>query len=140
VDFSTKFDIEVDDMDLLWELTRFLMRTCDNAQREYGRSLAYRQSETPVEPDSLADLLNCKAPPHPSGDGFEFADERLAEPFSKLKPLSKRILRLIFVEGLSPAEAAARLGRTAENVRLEKFRAIKKLRSQLGNGGDEGGK
>ena len=65
-------------------------------------------------------------------DGFVFEEERLARAYSRLPLMRKRILTLLFVEQLEPAEIAARLHCSVQNVYNQKYRAIKALKEWLG--------
>ena len=64
-------------------------------------------------------------------DGFVFEEERLASVYSRLPLMRKRILTLLFVEQLEPAEIAARLHCSVQNVYNQKYRAIKALKEWL---------
>ena len=65
-------------------------------------------------------------------DGFVFEEERLARAYSRLPLMRKRILTLLFVEQLEPAEIAAQLHCSVQNVYNQKYRAIKALKEWLG--------
>lgn len=41
------------------------------------------------------------------------------------------VLKMLYLEEISPAEASERLNLTAENLRIRKFRALSLLRSEL---------
>ena len=64
-------------------------------------------------------------------DGFVFEEERLAQAYSRLPLMRKRILTLLFVEQLEPAEIAAQLHCSVQNVYNQKYRAIKVLKEWL---------
>ena len=64
-------------------------------------------------------------------DGFVFEEERLARAYSRLPLMRKRILTLLFVEQLEPAEIAAQLHCSVQNVYNQKYRAIKALKEWL---------
>lgn len=64
-------------------------------------------------------------------DGFIFEEERLAEAYSRLPLMKKRILSMSFVDQLSPAEIAERLHCSVRTVYNQKHRAIKALRDWL---------
>jgi RNA polymerase sigma factor (sigma-70 family) len=72
----------------------------------------------------------------PPGE-FDFEEERLAESFAKLPLMRKRILTLLFVEGLSAEEIADRLNCSRDYVYKSKLRALKTLRYLLEEGGEE---
>lgn len=67
---------------------------------------------------------------------FDFEEEKLAKAFYELPLMRREVLRLIFVEEKSNKEIADQLHCSEEYVRLQKFRALKKLRQQLEDGGD----
>lgn len=67
---------------------------------------------------------------------FDFEEEKLAKAFYELPLMRREVLRLIFVEEKSNKEIAVQLHCSEEYVRLQKFRALKKLRQQLEDGGD----
>ena len=52
---------------------------------------------------------------------------RLHKEFVHLTPIQVQVIRLIYIEGLSIAEVAEKLGTTAMNVRTHKFRAMERL-------------
>lgn len=68
---------------------------------------------------------------------FDFEEEKLAKAFYELPLMRREVLRLIFVEEKSNKEIAAQLHCSEEYVRLQKFRALRKLRQQLEVGGDD---
>lgn len=68
---------------------------------------------------------------------FDFEEERLAKAFYELPLMKRRILEMLFVEGIKPEEIAKRLNCSAQYVYNQRFRAIKKLREQLSKGGDD---
>ena len=58
--------------------------------------------------------------------------EELAEAYAKLPETYREVLALLVVYGLSPQEAAVRLGCTVEQVYQRKSRALKRLREMMG--------
>lgn len=69
-------------------------------------------------------------------DAFAFEEERLAEAFYKLPLMKRKILELLFVEGVKPEEIAFRLNCSPQYVYNQRYRALKYLREQLEKGGD----
>ena len=67
---------------------------------------------------------------------FDFEEERLAQAFSTLPLMRRRILELLFVEELSPAEVAERMKCSIGHVYNQRSLAIKRLRDLLEGGGD----
>lgn len=57
--------------------------------------------------------------------------ERVREALAELQPSDRQLLRLCFFEGLSPAEAALRLGEPGPRIRKRKSRALARLRVAL---------
>lgn len=72
-----------------------------------------------------------------SPDGFDFEKERLSRAFYELPLMRREVLRLLFVEELSPEEISEKLHCALNYVYLQKSRALKKLREVLENGGDD---
>jgi RNA polymerase sigma factor (sigma-70 family) len=138
VNISPRFNIVDDDPDLLRRFTAYIKDVVTYAQKEYERKLEYRTRERPLE-HVPPELLSYDSPLPVEKDGFDFAEDRLSEEFSKLKLLRRQILTLTFVEGLSPQEAADKLNCSVETVYLQKHRALKALREQMVEGGDEDG-
>ena len=52
---------------------------------------------------------------------------RLHKEFIHLTPIQVQVIRLLYIEGLSVAEVAEKLGTTPANVRTHKFRAMERL-------------
>ena len=62
---------------------------------------------------------------------FAFEEERLSRAFSELPLMRREVLRLLFVEQLTPREIAERLHCSKDFVSVQKTRALKKLRQLL---------
>lgn len=62
---------------------------------------------------------------------FAFEEERLSRAFSELPLMRREVLRLLFVEQLTPREIAGRLHCSKDFVSVQKTRALKKLRQLL---------
>lgn len=62
---------------------------------------------------------------------FAFEEERLSRAFSELPLMRKEVLRLLFVEQLTPREIAERLHCSKDFVSVQKTRALAKLRQLL---------
>ena len=65
---------------------------------------------------------------------FEFEAERLAQAFATLPLMRRRILQMLFVEGLNPSEIAAQLNCSVGHVYNQRSLALKKLRAILEGG------
>jgi RNA polymerase sigma factor (sigma-70 family) len=68
---------------------------------------------------------------------FDFEEGRLAESFAKLPLMRRKVLTLLFVEGLSAEEIADRLNCSRDYVYKAKLRALKTLRYLLEGGGED---
>lgn len=86
--------------------------------------------------DLIQDPNDCFEQVVRSQTDFDFEEAKLAKAFYELPLMRREVLRLIFVEEKSNKEIAAQLHCSEEYVRLQKFRALKKLRQQLEDGGD----
>lgn len=86
--------------------------------------------------DLIQDPNDCFEQVAYSQTDFDFEEEKLAKAFYELPLMRREVLRLIFVEEKSNKEIASQLHCSEEYVRLQKFRALKKLRQQLEDGGD----
>ena len=62
---------------------------------------------------------------------FDFEEERLSRAFSELPLMRREVLRLLFVEQLTPREIAERLHCSKDFVSVQKTRALEKLRQLL---------
>lgn len=65
---------------------------------------------------------------------FEFEEERLANAFSTLPLMRRKILQLLFVEELTPQEIAQRMNCSVGHVYNQRSLALKKLRILLEDG------
>jgi len=80
-------------------------------------------SQHPVaESDALARLISAEE------------RERVRAALTDLSAADRELLRLCYVEGLTPIELAARLGEPGERVRKRKSRALARLRSAFQGG------
>ena len=70
-----------------------------------------------------------------SGD-FEFEEERLAQAFATLPLMRRMILKLLFVDELTPQEIAGRMHCSVGHVYNQRSLALKRLRKLL-EGGDK---
>ena len=68
---------------------------------------------------------------------FEFEEERLAEAFSKLPLMRKRILTMLFVENISPDEISKKLNCSPQYVYNQRYKALKALRNELDKDGEQ---
>lgn len=85
-----------------------------------------------IPADLIEDPVNYFSHVENSRSDFDFEEERLAKAFSELTVMRREVLRLLFVEELSPDEVAERLHCSNTMVRQQKSRALKRLRKVLG--------
>ena len=135
-----QFIIEDDDLDLLRRFTAYIEIVVRHAKIDYLRRQRHRKKEVPtgLAPLNEADGYEDPLPTNP--DEFEITDERLSSAISRLNPLRRQILTLIFLEGLSAQETADKLGCSINYVYLLKHRALKTLRDQLMEEGGSNGR
>jgi len=134
-----RFVIEDDDLDLLWRFTTYVSKVVHYARLEYLRKQEHRFTETAL--DLLPPkMLSYKDSYFSQKDAFVFEDDVLTNAFNGLSSLRKEILICVFSEGLSAQETADRLGCPVEHIYLHKHRALRKLRDQIMEGGDQNGK
>jgi len=133
-----RFIIEDDDLDLLRRFTAYMEWVVTHAGIDYYRRQAFRERESSLE-QYPQDTLSYEDPLPQSKGEFEFAEDKLSKAFVNLNLLRRRILTLIFVQGLSAQDTADKLGCSVDYVYLQKHRALKALRDQLMDGGDKRG-
>ena len=63
--------------------------------------------------------------------------ERLAEAFSKLPLMRKRILTMLFVENISPDKISKNLNCSPQYVYNQRYKALKALRNELDKDGEQ---
>ena len=68
---------------------------------------------------------------------FDFEEQRLADSFASLPLMRRRILTLLFVQGLTAMEVAEELGCSLNYVYTNKRRALQRLQEQLREGGED---
>ena len=139
-----RFVIEYDDIALLRRFTAYMELIVTHAGIDYVRCQAFRKLEIALGLTVTNDNVDFDEIPINSHefdfDEFDFEEKRLADAFFQLSHLRKRIITLLYVEGLSPQETAERLNCSVDYVYKQKHRALKKLRDQLMNGGEKCGK
>src|SRR5262249_7789734 len=111
---------------------RWLATVALNAWRDRRKRRATRP--LPGEPEGLEDI-----PDRADPDAFWEADYRrhlvrrtLEALQDEFQPTTWRACWEVLIQGHAPAEVAAELGLTAGSVYAAKFRAIKRLRRELG--------
>jgi len=68
---------------------------------------------------------------------FDFEEQRLADSFASLPLMQRKILTLLFVQGLTAMEVAEELGCSLDYVYSNKRRALQKLQEQLREGSEQ---
>ena len=124
------------------EFTVWLDTTLARAKCNYLTKENRDKKETSLDGISvnlIPDPQDCFAAVEHSAVDFEFEEEKLARAFSGLPLMRKEVLRLLFVEEKDPDEIAAILNCSTNYVHLQKFRALKRLRQLLTEGGDDYG-
>lgn len=127
------------DGELFARFTAFIVRVAISAKIDYIRRQRHWQWETLV--DKLPERLDgCSTPEHwliTSTGGFHFAEDRISEALSVLSAKQQRILELLYIDELSAQEVAMILKCSVSHVYNQTFAAMKRLRANLAEGGDE---
>lgn len=71
------------------------------------------------------------------GEEFPIEREALALSYKDLPPKRQEMLKLLFVDELSPTEVAERLNCTVQHVYNRRSQALKALKAALGEGGGD---
>ena len=133
-----KYDFLSERDELRGRFTRFMEVSVRNARKDYLRKMS-RYPETsslesvPEEMLTVRDSIEIRRK-----DAFDFEEERLAKAFSQLPLMRQRILVLLFVEELSPAEISRKLNCSVQPVYNQRSLALKKLRQLLEKEGGKG--
>ena len=124
---------------LLGQFTAFMEAVVNSARVDYLRRRKRYSREIPAESAPVDENMHYEDPiPRSAPDNeFDFEERRLSDAFSKLNLMRRKILTLIFVEGLPAQEVAERLNCSVDYVYLQKHRALKTLRDQLMDGGEQ---
>ena len=107
----------------------------------YRAKLMYlRKQRSVIKTISIEEMSEYELPTNnlhePRKNDFDFEEENLARAFNDL-PLSKReVLRLLFVEELSPDDISRRLKCSIQHVYNQRSLAIKMLRKSLMKGSE----
>lgn len=117
--------------ELRGRFTRWIVITAQNAQKNYLRTEGKRPKTISIDEIELpiTDTLLPKA--ETVSDSFDFAEQHLADAFRELPLMRRRILELLFVDELSPAEIAQKLHCSVQHVYNQRSLAIKRLREHL---------
>lgn len=124
--------------ELRGRFTRFMEVMVKRARLNYLDKLR-RQPQTvpldefPEEAFARSPEMHSMAP-----NAFDFEEERLANAFRQLPLMRQKILVMLFVEELTPAEIAVRMSCSVGHVYNQRSLALKRLRQLLEKeGGDE---
>jgi RNA polymerase sigma-70 factor (ECF subfamily) len=101
-------------------LPAFVQGVARNLVNNYARR---RQQHPEVELDDVAQQLTAPEQDPATGERREL----LMNALQMLEPHDREVLRLTLVDGLKPAEIAARTGMSAEVIRARKTRALKRV-------------
>lgn len=122
------------------KFTSWLSTTLVRARADYIDRLARQPLEVSLDSipaNLIADPKNPYEAVERNGSDFEFEEARLANAFAELPLMRREVLRLLFVEMKDPDEISAILHCSTQYVNLQKFRALKRLRELLMEGGDD---
>jgi len=127
-----RFVIEDDDLDLLWRFTAYMELVVRHARIDYlRRQNKFRQNEVSMDQADIDEIASYDISVPLNNSGFDFENKKLGDEFTKLNDLRKKILTLIFVDRLSTEEIVDTLKCSADDVYMQKYKALKKLRDQL---------
>ena len=124
--------------ELKGRFTVWIEKVVRNAKINYINKLTRQPQTFYLEeiPESALTARNITAGIYAKSE-FEFEEERLAEAFSKLPLMRKRILTMLFAENISPAEISKKLNCSPQYVYNQRYKALKALRSELDKGGEQ---
>ena len=133
------YDIEQDSRDdlLRARFTLWLNTTLAHAKQRYLETHREKLDTTSLDDvlyETLADPVDYFAGVGRSTNDFDFEEERLAKAFSNLPLMRREVLRLIFVEEMTPEEIAKKLSISTNCVYQFKHQALAKLRRELNKG------
>ena len=111
--------------------TAFLQIMVRRSRLNYLAKMKNRPETVSLE--ELPDIVDPTSEIRLSGDqkDFEFEEERLAQAFATLPLMRRTILKLLFVDELSPQEIAAKLHCSVGHVYNQRSLALKRLRLLL---------
>ena len=124
--------------ELRGRFTVWLEKVVRNAKINYIKRLKRQPPTLYLEeiPESALPAQNLAADVYTKSE-FEFEEERLAEAFSKLPLMRKRILTMLFVENISPDEISKKLNCSPQYVYNQRYKALKALRNELDKDGEQ---
>ena len=125
----------MNDNDLRNQFTAYMKKVVYHAKVDYIRRKTAAQQRTEIA------LPDWREPSYEQDFGmvpateYDFEEQRLSDSFAQLPLVRRRILTLLFVQGLTAMEVSEELGCPLDFVYSNKRRALQKLRDQL-QGGD----
>jgi RNA polymerase sigma factor (sigma-70 family) len=125
------------DDDLRNQFTAFMQKVVYHAKVDYIRQKKARHANAEIE-SAETPVLSYEQDFRLEPDAeFDFEEQRLADSFASLPLMRRRILTLLFVQGLTAMEVAEELGCSLDYVYSNKRRALQKLQEQLREGGEQ---
>lgn len=123
--------------ELRGRFTRFMEVTVRNAKKNYLVKL--RRESMMISLGEIPDHFIAGEDPLPRlrENEFEFEEEKLTKAFSSLPLMRQRILAMLFIEELTPAEIAKRMNCSVQHVYNQRSLALKRLRQLLSEGGED---
>lgn len=117
--------------ELRGRFTRFMEVVVRNARNNYLKKLSRQMPIIPLEDVPEGEYAREDMPLIEKPDAFTFEEERLAKAFSQLPLMRQRILTLLFVNELTPAEIAKQMNCSVQHVYNQRSLALKRLRQLL---------
>ena len=117
--------------ELRGRFTRWIVITAQNAQKNYLRIEGKRPKTISIDEIDLPITDTMQSEAEAFSSSFDFAEQHLADAFRELPLMRRRILELLFVDELSPAETAQKLHCSVQHVYNQRSLAIKRLRERL---------
>lgn len=108
--------------------TRWLETSLYHARLRYLEKESHRLDTISLE-EIPPDYLPTSMEPSIPKEDFEFEEECLAAAYDHFSNTRKRILQMLFIEEMKPAEIARILNCTEQYVYDQKYQAIKKFRA-----------
>jgi len=126
----------MNDGDLRNQFTAYMQKVVYHAKVDYIRRKKAQQPKAEVSCAEVSDLAyeqDFRTVPETE---FDFEERRLANSFETLPLIRRKILTLLFVQGLSAMEVAEEIGCSLDFVYTSKRRALQKLREQMQESGE----
>jgi RNA polymerase sigma factor (sigma-70 family) len=127
------------DDDLRNIFTAFMQQVVHNAKIDY-----IRRNSAKVKTETSLDVADQTKLSYEQNFGltpqneFDFQNDRLVEGFALLSAPQRKIITLLFAQGLTASEAAGVLDCPVEYIYDQKRKSLQKLRKQMTDGGAGG--